>query len=89
MPSFIVSEGFSSESIFHGKNALIVDNTIQNWCLAFNIVDQSYSALRELASEARRSAYFGMSIQKQFYIFKERIRGFLGEEKFFDRFNPL
>ncbi len=89
VPSFIVSEGFSSESIFHGKNALIVDNTIQNWCLVFNIVDQNYSALRALASEARRSAYFNMSIQKKFYIFKERIRGFLREEKFFDRFNPL
>ena len=89
LPTFIDSAMFSPNQLTHGSNCLFVNNNINSWAAAIDLLLTRYDALQAIAKKARRDLYFEFSIQKRVRHVSEIIGNYLSMPRFFDKYLPL
>jgi hypothetical protein len=89
IPVFISGVRTSGCLFTHGKTALFVDDNVQNWRVALELVQIASDDLRQIGKRARELLYFEASIQKKSALVAHYLGRILGKENFFDKFLPL
>ena len=89
IPAFLLSNHTGDNCIRHGETALLVDSNETSWRLAFELIRANFGALKKVASEARRLAYFSCSFQKNAHHIVSMLGRHTNSVPFFDKFYPL
>ena len=89
LPTFLNAGVTSSITLRHGESCLFVESKTSSWGVALNLIRSNRKALRLIAKEARRRAYFEHSIQKNLGTIKTVLAKCLDKTRFFDKLLPL
>ena len=89
LPVFVSSDAVQVSELIHGNNCLFVNNNVDAWTAAFDIVRSKVDPLQAIASNARRDVYFKFSAQKRVNQISELISYCCASRHHFDKFLPL
>ncbi len=89
VPVFLAARPIQSEHLVHGRTCLFVDQNPMAWTAVIDIVTRSADALRMVAIEARRVAYFNYSVQKMITYAANVVSAPFGDRVSFNRFLAL
>ena len=89
LPVFISSDAIHFKELIHGNNCLLVNNSVNAWIAALDLVRSRIDALHAIASNARREVYFNSSVQKRVNQIGELISHICDSKHHFDKFLPL
>jgi glycosyltransferase involved in cell wall biosynthesis len=89
IPTILDSQIPQGELLQHGKSCIFVDSEARSWSTALDLVLHNYSALAQIAIEARKRAYFECSVQKRVIEITAMLAKHIGSKKIYDKFLPL
>ena len=89
LPVFVSSDAAQVSELIHGNNCLLVNNNVDAWTAAFDIIRSKTDSLQAIASNARRDVYFKFSVQKRVNQIGELISYCSASGHKFDKFLPL
>ncbi len=89
IPAFINSDAARFNDLLHGNNCLFVNNSIDAWIAALDLVRSQIGALHAIATNARRGVYFNFSVQKRVHQIADLISHSGDLKTRFDKFLSL